>query len=250
MKNLLYILLLLPQIFLGQTSFEEGNELYRKNQFQEAVLAYESVLKTNKHSAELYFNLGNAYYKLNKVAPAIYNFEKALLLKPNDKTILNNLAFAQKMQIDEVKEVPEVGFGKIVTNFTSSRHYNSWAWIAVYGSFFILLFFIGYYFSNRTLLKRIFFGGMFVSGLVLVLGITAALSEKEHETLDRPAIVFDEQVEVKGEPKSDAQNAFILHEGTKVEVMEELDDWRKIALPDGTDGWILKNSIKELKAAL
>ena len=250
MKNLLYILLLLPQIFLGQTGFEEGNELYRKNQFQEAAQAYESVLKTNKHSAELYFNLGNAYYKLNKVAPAIYNFEKALLLKPNDKTILNNLAFAQKMQIDEVKEVPEVGFGKIVTNFTSSRHYNSWAWIAVYGSFFILLFFIGYYFSHRTLLKRIFFGGMFVSGLVLVLGITAALSEKEHEILDRPAIVFDEQVEVKGEPKSDAQNAFVLHEGTKVEVMEELDDWRKIALPDGTDGWILKNSIKELKAAL
>lgn len=250
MKNLLYILLLLPQIFLAQKGFEDGNELFRKNQFQEAAQAYESVLKTNKHSAELYFNLGNAYYKLNKVAPAIYNFEKALLLKPNDETILNNLAFAQKMQIDEIKEVPEVGFGKIVTNFTSSRHYNSWAWVAVFGSFFILLFFIGYYFSRRTLLKRIFFGGMFVSGLILVLGITAALSEKEHELLYRPAIVFDEQVEVKGEPKSDAQNAFVLHEGTKVEVMEELDDWRKIALPDGTDGWILKNSIKELKADL
>ena len=247
MKNLLYILLLLPQIFLAQSGFEKGNELYRKNQFQEAAQAYESVLKNNKQSAELYFNLGNSYYKLNEVAPAIYNFEKALLLKPNDKDILNNLAFAQKMQIDEVKEVPEVGFGKILNNLTSSRHYNSWAWVAVFGSFFMILFFIGYYFSYRTILKRAFFGGMFVSVLVLILAIFAAISEKNNDLLFRPAIVFDEQVEVKAEPKPDAPNAFVLHEGTKVEVKEDLDNWRKIALPDGTDGWIKKNSIKELK---
>ncbi len=247
MKNLLYILLLLPQIFLAQNGFEKGNELYRKNQFQEAVQAYESVLKTNKQSAELYFNLGNSYYKLNKVAPAIYNFEKALLLKPNDKDILNNLAFAQKLQIDEVKDVPEVGFGKILTNLTSSRHYNSWAWVAVFGSFFILLFFIGYYFSHRTLLKRIFFGGMFLSGIVLVLAIFASISEKTNDELFRPAIVFDEMVAVKAEPKTESSDAFILHEGTKVEVKENLDEWRRIALPDGTDGWIKASSIKELK---
>jgi tetratricopeptide (TPR) repeat protein len=247
MKNLLYLLLLLPQIFLAQSGFEKGNELYRKDQFQEAIQAYESVLNTNKQSAELYFNLGNAYYKLNEVAPAIYNFEKALLLKPNDKDILNNLAFAQKMQIDEVKEMPEVGFGKILNNITSSRHYNSWAWVAVFGSFFMVLFFIGYYFSYQTIFKRTFFGGMFVSVLVLILAIFAAISEKNNELLFRPAIVFDEVLEVKAEPKSDAPNAFVLHEGTKVEVKEDLDNWRKIALPDGTDGWVVKKSIKELK---
>ncbi len=247
MKNLIYLFLLFPQLFLAQNNFEKGNDLYRKSQFQEAVQAYESVLKTNKQSAELYFNLGNAYYKLNKVAPAIYNFEKALLLKPNDKDILNNLAFAQKLQIDEVKEVPEVGFGKALSNLTSARTYNSWAWVAVFGSFFILLFFALYYFSHKTFLKRLFFGGIFVSGLVLVLAIFAAVSEKNNDVLFRPAIVFDDQVEVKSEPNPDASNAFILHEGTKVEVKEELDNWRKIALPDGTNGWIRKNSIKELK---
>jgi tetratricopeptide (TPR) repeat protein len=247
MKNLLYLLLLLPQIFLAQSGFEKGNELYRKDQFQEAIQAYESVLNTNKQSAELYFNLGNAYYKLNEVAPAIYNFEKALLLKPNDTDILNNLAFAQKMQIDEVKEMPEVGFGKILNNITSSRHYNSWAWVAVFCSFFMVLFFIGYYFSYRTILKRTFFGGIFFSVLVLILAIFAAIAEKNNELLFRPAIVFDEVLEVKAEPKSDAPNAFVLHEGTKVEVKEDLDNWRKIALPDGTDGWVIKKSIKELK---
>jgi tetratricopeptide (TPR) repeat protein len=247
MKNLLYLLLLLPQIFLAQNGFEKGNELYRKNQFQEASQAYESVLKTNKQSAELYFNLGNSYYKLNKVAPAIYNFERALLLKPNDKQILNNLAFAQKLQIDEVKEVPEVGFEKVLTNLTSSRHYNSWAWVAVIGSFFILLFFIVYYFSHRTLLKRLFFGGMFLAGIVLFLAIFASISEKTNDELYRPAIVFDEMVAVKAEPKAESSDAFTLHEGTKVEVMENLDNWRRISLSDGTDGWIKASSIKELK---
>ncbi len=83
--------------------------------------------------------------------------------------------------------------------------------------------------------------------MVLVLAIFAAVSEKNNDVLFRPAIVFDDQVEVKSEPNPDASNAFILHEGTKVEVKEELDNWRKIALPDGTNGWIRKNSIKELK---
>jgi tetratricopeptide (TPR) repeat protein len=248
MKNLFYLLLLLlPQIFIAQNGFEKGNELYRKSQFQDAIQAYELVLKTNKQSAELYFNLGNAYYKLNKVAPAIYNFEKALLLKPNDKDILNNLAFAQKLQIDEVKKAPEVGFEKILTNLTSARHYNSWAWVAVFGAFFILLFFIGYYFSHRTFLKRLFFGGIFVSGIILLLAIFAAVSEKNNDAAFRPAIVFDEVVAVKAEPKSESSDAFILHEGTKVEVKENLDDWRKIELADGTGGWIKEGSIRELK---
>jgi tetratricopeptide (TPR) repeat protein len=247
MKNLLYLLLLLPQIFIAQNGFEKGNELYRKSQFQDAIQAYESVLETNKQSAELYFNLGNSYYKLNKVAPAIYNFEKALLLKPNDKDILNNLAFAQKLQIDEVKEVPEVGFGKTLTDLTSARHYNSWAWVAVFGSFFILLFFIFYYFSHRTFLKRLFFSGMFLSGIVLLLAIFAAISEKNNDLLFRPAIVFDEMVAVKAEPKAESADAFTLHEGTKVEVKENLDNWRRIELSDGTGGWIKEGSIKELK---
>jgi tetratricopeptide (TPR) repeat protein len=247
MKNLLYLLLLLPQIFLAQNGFEKGNELYRKSQFQDAIQAYESVLKTNKQSAELYFNLGNAYYKLNKVAPAIYNFEKALLLKPNDKDILNNLAFAQKLQIDEVKEVPEVGFEKILINLTSARHYNSWAWVAVFGSFFILLFFIGYYFSRKTFVKRLFFGGIFLSGIVLLVAIFAAVSEKSNDALFRPAIIFDEVVAVKAEPKAKSSDAFTLHEGTKVEVKENLDNWRRIELADGSGGWIKEGSIKELK---
>mgnify|MGYP003853786325 FL=1 len=91
MKNLLYIFLLTSHVFFAQKGFENGNSLYQKGKYQEAINAYETELSAKKQSAELYFNLGNCYYKLNKVAPSIYNYEKALLLNPDDTEIQNNL---------------------------------------------------------------------------------------------------------------------------------------------------------------
>ena len=131
MKKLLFIFLLTTQFFYAQTGFEKGNTLYQKGKYEQAITEYESVLATKQHSAELYFNLGNCYYKLNKVAPAIYNYEKALVLNPDDSEILNNLKFAQKLQIDEIKVIPQVGFAKMIHDFTSIFHYNTWAWISV-----------------------------------------------------------------------------------------------------------------------
>lgn len=247
MKNPFYVFLLISQLFWAQSGFEKGNELYRKEKFAEAATEYENVLKTKKHSAELYFNLGNSYYKLNKVGPAVYNFEKALLLNPEDADIQNNLVFAHKLMIDEVKETPKVGFNKIISDFTSTFSYNSWAWIAVGFSVLFLVFFSGYYFSGTTLLKRIFFIGMFVWALLLVVSILSAIFEKDRYKKDRPAIVYSGIASIKSEPKNTANDATVLHEGTKVYVLETLDNWKKVSLPDGSDGWIESNAIKELK---
>lgn len=246
-KKLLYFLLLFASLLSAQNGFEKGNALYRKEQYAEAAAAYENVLKTKKHSAELYFNLGNAYYKLNKVAPAIYNYEKALLLAPNDQDIKTNLKFAHKMMIDEVKEVPKVGFRKIVADFTSVFSYNGWAWLAVSCAVGFLLFFCGYYFSATTLVKRLFFFGMIVLAVVILLSIFAAIFEKGRYESERPAIVFAAAAPVKGEPKSSAAEEVVLHEGTKVFVLESLDNWRKVELPDGATGWMESSAIKEVK---
>jgi len=247
MKKLVLIFLLLTGFSWAQSGFEKGNELYRKGDFQAAADAYESVLKSKKESAELYFNLANAYYKLNRVAPAIYNYEKALLLNPDDSEIANNLKFAQKLQIDEVKETPKVGFRKMIEDFTSQVHYDTWAKFAIGGAFMVLLFFIGYYFSAITLVKRIFFVMMFVGIGFIALTIFAAIFEKSTDSLERPAIVFASVAGVKSEPEKQAQDAFILHEGTKVYVLESLDNWKKVELLDGNQGWIEQSAIRELK---
>lgn len=247
MKNILYLFLLTPQFFFAQSSFERGNDLYQKGKYEQAITEYENVLANKNHSAELYFNLGNCYYKLNKVAPAIYNYEKALVLNPDDAEITNNLKFAQKLQIDEIKVIPTVGFSKIIHDFTSIFHYNNWAGISVGFSVLFLFFFVGYYFSQKASSKRVFFIGMFVLLFLLLISVSSAISEKNHYENEKPAIVFAEMVLVKSEPQRASNTVFTLHEGTKVFVLETLDSWKKIQLTDGTEGWIEKTAIKEVK---
>jgi hypothetical protein len=247
MKNLVYIFLFITSFLFAQSGFEKGNALYQKGQYEQAIQAYESVLDSRQQSADLYFNLGNCYYKLNKVAPSIYNYEKALVLAPEDVDITNNLKFAQKLTIDEVKEVPKVGFAKLLHDFTGMFHFNTWAWISVVFGFLFLGFFIGYYFSLAAVLKRIFFFGMFVWVLFLLVSVGAAIFEKNHFVTDRPAIVFAEVTEVKSEPQKASPATFVLHEGTKVFVKEILGKWKKIELTDGTEGWIESEAIREVK---
>ncbi len=247
MKKITLLFVFVAQVFWAQTGFEQGNKLYEKEQYEQAAAAYESVLATGKHSAALYFNLGNAYYKQNKVAPAIYNYEKALVLNPGDAEVETNLKFAQKMTIDEIKEVPKVGFEKILRDFTGSFHYDTWAWTAVTLAFIFLGFFLGYYFSQTVLSKRIFFVGMFILVFAIAVAVLAAVFEKSHYENDRPAIVFAESTSVKSEPRTTASDVFTLHEGTKVMVLESTANWKKIELLDGSEGWIEAGAIKEVK---
>ncbi|RYD87455.1 MAG: tetratricopeptide repeat protein [Sphingobacteriales bacterium] len=244
MKNILYILLFLTQLVAAQ-SFDKGNALFRKGDYKGAVKEYEGILAKKKESAEVYFNLGNSYYKLNQVAPAVYNYEKALLLNPGSKDIEVNLAFAQKMVLDDIKAVPKVGFSKALYNVAGNYHYNTWGWVAVSFSILVLVLFSGYYFAGRTLFKRIFFVGMFVAIFGIVLSIIAGWFVRSQQNAENPAIIFAEVVSVKGEPSADATDAFILHAGTKVNVTETLDNWKKIQLADDSVGWVEKSVLKE-----
>lgn len=246
MKKLLILFVLLSQTLHAKTGFEEGNDWYKKGNYTQAILAYQSVLEQNKVSADLYFNLGNCYYKLNKIAPAIYNYEMALHLNPTDAEIQNNLKFAQKMTVDEIKVVPKVGFAKLIHDFISVFHYDSWAGIAVGLSFLFLVFFVGYYFSPYAANKRLFFVGMFVLLFALLLALLAAVVEKKFSISEHPAIVFAEMTSLKSEPKSASSEVVLLHEGAKVFVLDSLDNWKKVQLTDGTDGWINGSSIKQV----
>lgn len=248
MKTLKFILLFfLPILMFGQTSFDKANELYKQENYQKAIDTYEEILESGQHSVELYYNLGNAYYKLNKIAPAIYNYEKALLLEPNNSDVKNNLKFVQNMMIDSFTEIPKVGFSNWLSGFTSVYHYDIWANIAIGFSFLVLLSFIGYYFISRIVLKRSFFGLAVLFLVCSILSVMIASFEKNQSENYNPAIVFSESVTVKSEPNASASNAAVIHEGTKVYIQESLDQYYKVELPNRMNGWILKNSVKTLK---
>jgi tetratricopeptide (TPR) repeat protein len=246
MKKHIVILIVIFQFSSAQTAFEKGNQLYQKENYTEAINNYESVLESGEHSADLYFNLGNCYYKLHKVAPAIYNYEKALQLNPNDEEIKANLDFARKMTIDDIKVVPKVGFSKLIEDFTSSYYYDTWAWIAVVLAFVFLTFFVGYYLSGTAFKKRIFFSGMFFIFLGIVVSVSSGIYEKNRIASEKPAILFAENASVKGEPKATSPETILLHEGTKVYVLESIANWKKIQLTDESTGWISEDAIKEL----
>lgn len=227
--------------------FDAGNKAYNESNFQEAISSYERILDSGVHSAELYFNLANAYYKLNRIAPSIYYYEKALQLSPNDKEIKSNLAFAQNMTIDAIEVIPEVGLSKIFKGFVNTFSFDLWALISVILVIVFVLLFLGYYFSQATAKKRLAFVVSSGSLIVAVVALFFAFQKFEYDRKDQPAIVFAQESEVKTDPNLRSEIAFVIHEGTKVQVLEHYqENWTKIKLSDGKTGWIVSEDVKML----
>jgi len=252
MRSISVILLLFLISFANanesiQATFKKANDLYHKEKFSEAVTAFESIEKQGNASSDLYFNIANCYYKLGKVAPSIYYYEKAVLLNPDDEAIQTNLSFAQKMAIDDIKVMPEVGFKKILKEYTRVFHYDTWAWIAVLIAFLSLLSFLSYYFGNTVLLKRAFFSLFLL--FIVGIGITvfSAFLQKKWSSNYNPAVVFAASTTLKSEPKTTSEDVVTLHEGTKVYVLATLGNWSQVELTDKTKAWIDKEAIREVK---
>lgn len=249
MKQLIYILLFLLS-FSGfsqnQALFDKANALYNEGKYAEAIDNYSAILKSGNHSAELYFNLANANYKLNNIAPSIYYYEKALQLSPDDADIKNNMAFAKNMTIDAIDIIPDSGFSKLVKSVTNSMSFDNWAKISVSLVFCFVVLFLIYYFAYSTLNKRLAFIGSLTALTFVCITLVFAFHKFNLDKNDNPAIVFAQESKVKSDPSSRSEESFRLHEGTKVQVVEAYNDWKKIKLSDGKTGWIPSKDIKTL----
>ncbi|MEY8849649.1 tetratricopeptide repeat protein [Psychroserpens sp. XS_ASV72] len=250
MKSIIHILICLITLSAfsqNDKRFEEGNDLYNQGDYTAALEKYESILASGKHSSELYFNIANAYYKLNHVAPSIYYYEKALLLDPNDKDIKNNIAFAKNMTLDAIDTIPEVGISKLIKRTTNSMSYDAWAKLAVAFVFLFVIMFIAYDFAYSTNKKRLTFLASNTALLFAIVALFFAFHKFQLDKSDQPAIVFAQESKIQSEPNFRSSEAFVLHEGTKVQVLDTVDVWKKIKLSDGKTGWILADDIKMLK---
>lgn len=250
MKKISYILIvLLSTLTFAQNNqlFDDANALYNDANYTEAIEKYKTILDSGEHSAELYFNMANAHYKLNHIAPSIYYYEKALLLKPHDKDIKNNIAFARNMTVDAIDSVPEVGISKLIKNITNMMAFDAWAKISVVLILLFVVLFIVYYFTNSTSKKRLAFITSNVSFLLAIVALVFAFHKFELVSNDQPAIVFAQETKIKSEPNLRSSEAFVLHEGTKVQILDTVNNWKKIKLSDGKTGWVMNDDIKMLK---
>ncbi len=249
MKKLLYILILLvsfSSIAQNQNLFDQGKELYKNGKYQQAINAWMQILDKGEHSAELYFNLGNAQYKLNHIGPSVYYYEKALQLSPNDSDIKNNLAFAENARIDSIEPLPQTVFSKWYKSISGVFTFNGWAILAVAFSIFFVAFFLFYYFAFSERRKRLLFVSSMFTGILLVASLTMAFLTYGDYSKKQPAIIFSSEIEVKTGPTMGSSVAFVLHEGTKVQILAQDGNWYRITLADGKDGWIPASDLKQL----
>ena len=231
----------------AQNDSLSATEYYNDGAYSKAVDNYQEILNNGEHSAALYYNLGNCYYKLNQIAPSIYYYEKALLLKPNDREVKNNLAFAQQMTLDAIEPLPESGISRIYNSVIGLLSFEQWAYLAVVLVILFVLAYLFFYYLRYASHKRIAFTIALVSVIMACISVVFAFFQRDNYLDDKPAIVFAPETRVMSEPNNRSSEVFVLHEGTKVSVIDELEDYNRISLADGKSGWIPAEDIKMLK---
>ena len=224
---------------------QQANEAYAKSDFQTAAGLYEELLKANGESAVVYYNLGNSYYKLNKIAPSILNFERALLLEPGNNDIRFNLEIAKLKAVDKIEPIGDFFLAdrfRAVQNLLST---NAWSNFSIVCFILLIICLFLFFFSRRIFIKKLgFYAGLLLL-ISVVFGNSFAYNQKKKLTLRNEAIIFAPTTTIKSSPDNSGNDLFILHEGTKVRVKNKLGNWNEIETADGNVGWI-KNSELEV----
>jgi tetratricopeptide (TPR) repeat protein len=245
------LLILNFQIAIGQASmqplFEEGNEAYNQGAYSEAIALYEQTITMGQHSAELYYNLANAYYRLNRVAESIFYFEKAQQLDPDNENIKINSSFAQNMTIDAIEPLPKSQLHAIKSQLFARMSLQSWSLFSVVMIWIFAFLFLAYLFLTLPQLKRIFFFLSLVSLFLFLGSFTIAFQLDQEKKNTEYGILFSQQGDVWSEPNQRGEIQFVLHEGTKMQLLDMLDEWQKIRIANGSEGWIKNAEIRSLK---
>jgi tetratricopeptide (TPR) repeat protein len=218
--------------------FRHGNELYRAGKFQESIKEYESIIKQGSVSAEIYFNLGNAYYRNEQLARAILSYERSSQLRPNDSDIEHNLKLVYLKTIDHIEPVPDMFLiqwmrvtGSLMTPGTV-RILFVVSWIFLFGSL-AAMFFVMH--PNVIRSARISFFASTVC--VVIWAVMLGIQSFQDSSKDK-AIIIEQTVTAKSSPDLKAVDAFVIHEGLKVKLTDAVGNWVKIILADGKVGWI------------
>lgn len=250
MKRIIYILVLLalPFVSLGDDQvkalFAKGNDQYAKGKYHDAVKTYQSILGDGYRSASVYFNLGNAYYKLGDIPSAILYYEKAHKLNPGDEDISANIQLSNSKTTDKIDATPDIFLTRWWQAFVMCLPVSTLGWLS---ALFILAgcgVLIAYLYAATVASKR----AMFYSALALLfiglVTIVMAASQVHYFSSHQQAIVFSNSVTVKSEPGQAAKTLFVIHEGTKVDVLENSNNWMRVKLLNGNEGWILAGDVK------
>lgn len=222
----------------------KAHEEYVEGRFEEAANLYQSLADSGYVNAKLYYNLGNAYFKCNKVPNAILNYERAYLLDPTDEDIEFNLEYARTFTVDRFESIPTFFLKKWYYSVRSLCTSNGWAWMSIAVLVLLLTSGMVFWFSSTPWVKRTLFIAGSVFLILFVMSTLFSIQEKNRALAKDKAIVFQSVVTVKSSPGSSGKELFILHAGTKVNVLQNVGEWTEIRIEDGNKGWIQSETME------
>jgi tetratricopeptide (TPR) repeat protein len=235
MKYILIFIFFIQTVFASQWNvyLQEGNKAYSEGRYEDAIENYSKIIDNNIESGEVFFNLGNAYYKLDEIGKSIYYYEKSLNYIDGDEALDQNLKIARLKIIDKIEPIPKLFIFEWMESTMRILSLEYWGWLSLILFFSMALIFSLYILFTKPILFRlswIFFILFSISMLIFVGRIY------EFESTEF-GIIFEKKVDVMSEPNLGASELFILHEGTKIKINRKLNDWVEISIADGKTGW-------------
>ncbi len=222
----------------------EGDSAYMRNDYASAIQIYENLLKRGE-AAEIYYNLGNSYYKSDDIAKAILNYERALLLQPGNADIRANLEIARSKTIDKVASVPDIFFIAWTKSLINCLSVDAWAKLGIVFFVLLLVSLSLFFFSKQIVWKKSgFIAGIIFLAFAVLSNVFA--SEQKSELMNRnEAIIMSPSVTVRSTPSESGTGLFVLHEGHKIEIKDNsMREWKEIRLDDGKVGWVPTSAIE------
>jgi tetratricopeptide (TPR) repeat protein len=223
---------------------QQANEAYISGDYLLAAELYLQVTQKGLAAPELYYNLGNSYFRGNQIANAILYYERALRLKPNDENIRHNLQVANSRIVDIIEPVPVLFYQRWWKNFLLLQPIDGWANISIVSIILFLASLSVYFFSRVIILRKISFASALFFLLLAMASLSAARIQYRNTYQIQEAVVFTPRVAAKSAPGQISPDIFVIHEGSKVRITSELGDWYEIRLANGNVGWIRNNAVE------
>jgi tetratricopeptide (TPR) repeat protein len=225
---------------------QQAGEYYRSSEFDKAINIYEQLRCDRYEGTSLYFNLANSYYRIGKLGRAILNYERALKISPSDEDIKHNLAFANLSTVDRIQPLPTFFLFDWWELLLASLSVNGWTYIA-YLFFILLLILVVIYFFAKTIFqqKLILFSGLGVLAIFLIT-VSLLIVKINREQTYISGVITEQSITVKTSPDPKSTDAFVIHEGLKVNLEDRLDEWVKIRLADGKVGWVENDAVERI----
>ena len=244
-------LLLLSFALVGPTmakapsmAMQEANELYRSGEYNAAQKAYEELLQEGFQAKELYFNLGNAYFKMEDWANAVLNYEKARVLAPQDRQVIENLALVKTRLDGEILQLEVFPLIALWQSLRDSLPANTWTFLAVLLFWGVIAGMVLWILSPQRKYRKWGFYGATVAFVLFLLPLLMGISRKKILRTPNRAIIMQNEIPLKATPAEGSETLYTLFAGATVQTQEVLDNWQKVNLANGYQGWVKSSSLE------